>query len=703
VLEHVAENLAQKVRRQWDREEELRQIHDPHPLPVRYRNDETVRDHWANIRRTGPGSDPGPLALGGSLEGIARTYASVPSGRLVILGEAGSGKTILAVRFVLDRLTRYSAGHRVPVVFSLGDWDPEAARLRTWMSQRLVRDYNALGTEAADGRTLARTLVDQERILPVLDGFDEMASGLRGKALKELNRYKGPLLLTSRPEQYAAAVAGADVLSAAACIRLEALDLDDLEAYLHLATRPGPDPASRTVWAPVIAHLRAYRQSTASGATSAEGGAVSGDAAGPRSSAEPANAAALIEVLGTPLMVALARTVYSETPGRDPSDLLDPVAFPTDESLRAHLLAEFVPAAYAGAPAESEEAGRPEDRRGRGRGRGSERRRWDARRARHFLGYLAWHMQEQDRNDLAWWELGTVIGRRRIMAVVGIVVGLASGVVAGLVYGTAAGLSGGPAHGLHMALVNGTMNALGVGLTFGLMHGFVSRFTIGGPVFEPSYMRISLRSGTRRRLRQSLGPRLWAGLCGGVLFGTLWVLGGGLYAALFAGGTWASFAAQAPGLFALGTGLGVAIGAVAALGAGLEAVSERENAARPLVLLAKNRANVLTQVCAIGLVIGVGYGLILGPAVGIAAGLMVAFGIGTMTAWGRWVLLVRIWLPLRGLAPWAQIAFLDDAYRRGVLRQAGAVYQFRHARIQTQLAESFRAGRPTGPAEQDGE
>ncbi|MFI6358668.1 hypothetical protein ACIBJF_40075 [Streptomyces sp. NPDC050743] len=32
------------------------------------------------------------------------------------------------------------------------------------------------------------------------------------------------------------------------------------------------------------------------------------------------------------------------------------------------------------------------------------------------------------------------------------------------------------------------------------------------------------------------------------------------------------------------------------------------------------------------------------------------------------------------------MAFLDDAHRRGVLRQAGAVYQFRHARLQEQLA-----------------
>jgi hypothetical protein len=32
------------------------------------------------------------------------------------------------------------------------------------------------------------------------------------------------------------------------------------------------------------------------------------------------------------------------------------------------------------------------------------------------------------------------------------------------------------------------------------------------------------------------------------------------------------------------------------------------------------------------------------------------------------------------------MAFLDDAYRRGVLRQTGSAYQFRHARLQEHLA-----------------
>lgn len=98
---------------------------------------------------------------------------------------------------------------------------------------------------------------------------------------------------------------------------------------------------------------------------------------------------------------------------------------------------------------------------------------------------------------------------------------------------------------------------------------------------------------------------------------------------------------------------------------------------------------MLIQLTAVAVVIGIGYEAVLGSAPGLAAGLVIALGLGTTTARERWVVLERIWLPLRGRAPWAMIVFLEDACERGVPRQAGAVYQLRHDRIQTQLADKF--------------
>ncbi|MCX4458659.1 hypothetical protein OOK58_42890 [Streptomyces sp. NBC_01728] len=56
-----------------------------------------------------------------------------------------------------------------------------------------------------------------------------------------------------------------------------------------------------------------------------------------------------------------------------------------------------------------------------------------------------------------------------------------------------------------------------------------------------------------------------------------------------------------------------------------------------------------------------------------------------LSAWG-WLITSRIWLCGTGRLPWRLGTFLDEAHRKGVLRQAGAVYQFRHARLQERLA-----------------
>jgi hypothetical protein len=76
---------------------------------------------------------------------------------------------------------------------------------------------------------------------------------------------------------------------------------------------------------------------------------------------------------------------------------------------------------------------------------------------------------------------------------------------------------------------------------------------------------------------------------------------------------------------------------------------------------------------------------------GLTAGGLFGLAIGLTTAlsrsWGAFVL-SRTWLALRGRTPLRLNRFLEDAQQRGVLRQAGAVYQFRHARLQDRLANS---------------
>jgi hypothetical protein len=92
--------------------------------------------------------------------------------------------------------------------------------------------------------------------------------------------------------------------------------------------------------------------------------------------------------------------------------------------------------------------------------------------------------------------------------------------------------------------------------------------------------------------------------------------------------------------------------------------------------------------------------------IGFLGGLLVILvsGLGR-NAWGQWLILSRVLLPLTGRLPWGVLAFLDDAYQRGVLRQAGAVYQFRHARLQHHLTHVYQARgikQSVGSLESDG-
>lgn len=84
----------------------------------------------------------------------------------------------------------------------------------------------------------------------------------------------------------------------------------------------------------------------------------------------------------------------------------------------------------------------------------------------------------------------------------------------------------------------------------------------------------------------------------------------------------------------------------------------------------------------LGAVLGAVFGLV----AGIAAGLVFGLGLSMVqTAWPSYML-TKGWLALYDRLPWSLMNFLADAHQRGVLRQTGTVYQFRHLELQRRLA-----------------
>jgi hypothetical protein len=132
-LAQAADDLASAVGRQWREEAALRRLNDPYPLPVRWQPAAPqLMEPWRSLIQratTGTGWAPaspsgwasGVEALSGSGRELVEVLAKVPTGRLVVLGEPGSGKSVLLVRLVLDLLARRRRGDPVPVLPFLAD------------------------------------------------------------------------------------------------------------------------------------------------------------------------------------------------------------------------------------------------------------------------------------------------------------------------------------------------------------------------------------------------------------------------------------------------------------------------------------------------------------------------------------------------------------------------------------------------------
>jgi hypothetical protein len=146
-LDKAAEELADAVRDQWRTEEKLRRVQDPDPLPVQWRvGDPLITDHRANItRRRGSGWIPD---LDGVLSEAVDVFSRVPSGRLVVVGAPGAGKSVFTLRFTLDLLERRQPRDPVPVIFPLHSWQPLTESLHSWMTGQLATSYPAGSTRS---------------------------------------------------------------------------------------------------------------------------------------------------------------------------------------------------------------------------------------------------------------------------------------------------------------------------------------------------------------------------------------------------------------------------------------------------------------------------------------------------------------------------------------------------------------------------
>jgi hypothetical protein len=627
------------------------------------------------LRYAAPGGEAVPAAGGGDLESVGGYFTGLDSGRLVVLGRPGAGKTVLAIELVLQLLRRQADGPgtaegRVPVRLGAASWVP-GQDLESWMAQRLVLDYRV--PAGAAGR-----LVAAGQVMPVLDGLDEMDPEPLGPdgpvralaLLRELNAYgdlgrPGPVVVTCRAGRYEQVQAAGPGLQAGQVVVIGDLDAGCLAGYLR--ARYSADRRQLDRWEAVLEQL---------------GG--------------PGGAAAR-RVLATPWRLLLAITAAED--GADPGRLLaagpgeDPAA--AEQRIVADLLAAYIPAATRLAPRHGRRAARYQPR---------QVERWLRVLARHLdwqAAYSSGHadsptgMTGIDIVPHLLWPAGGTRLVRGIHAALGLLASAAAAVVI-------AQATGGPAKawipqariifgGTHSSRAD-IFAAFG-GLALAVILPAISAARAAGDRWPRPVLGI--QAGGRFDW-SNLALGITAGIVAGIALG----IAGGIVIPVAA--------ALAIGITA-GIASGLAVGIAGGLGLIGESWTPDISMTSPMDALRRQLSLGLAGAIAGsivgglagglggglkgGLEGGLAHGLVAGFVTGLALGL--AFGLVALASWGRYVVGQGCAAARRRL-PARLGRFLSWAQESGLLRVSGATYQFRHRELQDWLRTGPGAQAPAG-------
>jgi hypothetical protein len=626
-------DFASHVRNQLEYEQGRNWVSDPLPIKLHWSalDQPSLADHPTIIRRYFGLQEDTDFTLPTTVDGIAGLFHAAPSARLVILGRGGSGKTTLVNEFALALLgdERRRDGDPVPVVFRLSSWSPEVS-LTDWMVEQLIQDHPHLKGKYQGKDTLAKQLVEHSHILPIFDGFDEIASPVRHEAIRTLNVSLAPwskVVLTGRPEEYAHAIteSGA-VLTGAAVVVIDDLTIDDIDPYLRRRTVPlSPETAvdSPTRWDPVISYLRAPA---------------------PR---DAPHAQMLRRVLRTPLMTMLAKVTYSE-PAANPMGLLDQKRFPDTTTVSNHLLDAFVEARLKyPSPKDSDKS-------------------WEPKEAKRWLGFLATFLVANDTTDFAWWALANKVLGESLMLITVLLGGALTGLTAMFIFRwhpTLALALIGPTAFLALLLIIATAGIYGQPKTLSRKALRKSLVELGQ---DPGHNRLlGLSFDLENRLYLLL---MMAGLLAPILEANL-----GAWSVLVLPATFILFYVA---LAATPHSATDRISPPSLLRLDRQAATTRAR----LFYVTAGTFIILTLLIHRDLKLVLAWaGLVL-----VTGGLMIF-----ASAWGTWTSSGLI-LGLFGLVPAIRcMPFLEYAQRQGILRQAGGVYQFRHASLRDRVARHF--------------
>lgn len=124
------------------------------------------------------------------------------AGKLLILGQPGVGKTAMLLQLADELVKRANLDltHPVPVLFSLSSWKNDTQNIKDWLVDQLKNKCKVR-------KDIAKQLVNNQKIIPLLDGLDELAAERQKNCVIKINDFikdgwSNPLVICSRIEEY---------------------------------------------------------------------------------------------------------------------------------------------------------------------------------------------------------------------------------------------------------------------------------------------------------------------------------------------------------------------------------------------------------------------------------------------------------------------------------------------------------------------
>ncbi|MEL6165629.1 MAG: NACHT domain-containing protein, partial [Cyanobacteria bacterium J06628_3] len=109
------------------------------------------------------------------------------AGRLLILGQPGAGKTTMLLKLAEELMKRAddNPSHPVPVLFSLSAWQKDNQSIKDWLIEQLKDKYGVR-------KDIGKQWVDNQEIIPLLDGLDEIAVERQKLCIRKINDFLHP-------------------------------------------------------------------------------------------------------------------------------------------------------------------------------------------------------------------------------------------------------------------------------------------------------------------------------------------------------------------------------------------------------------------------------------------------------------------------------------------------------------------------------